>query len=131
MVDRRNCTFCGNGIEPGTGKMYIRIDGSVFYFDRHKCFVNFVELKRVPRETRWSSLSSSASKWKDREKKSRPAVAKKYVPKDLASRLKREEQRRHAEEAGEKHTEQAPETPEAPAEQTVSAAADSEEKKEQ
>ena len=103
MVDRRNCNFCGNIIEPGTGKMYIKIDGSVFFFDKHKCFVNLVELKRVPRETRWSSLSSSASRWSEREKKQKPAVARKYVPKDRAARLKKEEQNRFSDEKREKH----------------------------
>ncbi len=126
MVERRNCNFCGNSIEPGTGRMYIKVDGSVFYFDRHKCFVNLVELKRVPRDTRWSSLSSSASKWKDRAKKSRPAVARKYVPKDLAARLKREEQRRQADEAPEK---QQDETAETPADETESPPPEGEELK--
>jgi large subunit ribosomal protein L24e len=119
MVDRRNCNFCGNIIEPGTGKMYVKIDGSVFFFDKHKCFVNLVELKRVPRETRWSTLSSSASNWKDKEKKQKPAVARKYVPKDLAARLKKEEQSRFVGEKREKPSvadvEEAPKVDEEPA----------------
>ena len=32
-----NCTFCGAAIEPGTGKMYIKRDGTVLYFDSAKC----------------------------------------------------------------------------------------------
>ena len=111
MVERRNCNFCGNSIEPGTGKMYIRTDGSVFYFDRHKCFVNFVELKRIPRETQWSLLSSGASKWRDRKRKGRPAGARKYVPRDLVAKRRREEEKRLAEEsAGEQAEEKAEET---------------------
>lgn len=79
-MERRNCSFCGNSIEPGTGRMYIRTDGSVFYFDRHKCFSNFISLKRIPRETRWSSLSRVSARWKGREKKQRPKVQRRYMP---------------------------------------------------
>src|SRR5881397_586222 len=36
MPTRRSCSFCGNEIEPGTGKMFIRKDGTVFLFCSHK-----------------------------------------------------------------------------------------------
>jgi large subunit ribosomal protein L24e len=93
MVERRSCNFCGNNIEPGTGRMYIRTDGTVFYFDRHKCYTNFVKLRRIPRETRWSGLSSAASRWKDKPGKQKTAVPKRFVPKDLSSRLRKEHER--------------------------------------
>jgi len=54
MVERRTCSFCGNEIEPGTGKMYIKKDGAVFHFCKHKCQQNMLELKRIPRRVRWS-----------------------------------------------------------------------------
>ena len=54
MVERRVCSFCGNEIEPGTGKMYIKVDGTVFNFCRNKCLKNMIELKRVPRTTSWT-----------------------------------------------------------------------------
>jgi large subunit ribosomal protein L24e len=54
MADRRNCSFCGNEIEPGTGKIYIKKDGTVFNFCKNKCYKNMVELKRVPRKVRWT-----------------------------------------------------------------------------
>ncbi len=54
MVTRRNCTFCGLEIEPGTGKMYIKKDGSIFHFCSSKCQKNLVKLKRVPRRTEWT-----------------------------------------------------------------------------
>ena len=93
MVERRSCNFCGNNIEPGTGRIYIRTDGTVFYFDRHKCYTNFIKLRRIPRETRWSGLSSTASRWKDKPGKQKRASPKRFVPKDLASRLKKEHER--------------------------------------
>ncbi len=54
MVERRVCTFCGDEIEPGTGRMYIKKDGVVFHFCSSKCFKNLVQLGRVPRRTTWT-----------------------------------------------------------------------------
>jgi large subunit ribosomal protein L24e len=54
MVERRVCTFCGDEIEPGTGRMYIKKDGVVFQFCSSKCFKNLVVLGRVPRRTTWT-----------------------------------------------------------------------------
>lgn len=54
MAEKRNCSFCGNAIEPGTGKMYIKKDGTVYYFCNNKCKKNRVDLGRVPRRTRWT-----------------------------------------------------------------------------
>lgn len=55
MVDKRNCSFCGNDIEPGTGKMYIKKDGTKYHFCSHKCQMNLVKLKRVNRNVRWTT----------------------------------------------------------------------------
>ena len=54
MVERRVCTFCGTEIEPGTGKMYIKKDATVFFFCSNKCQKNMINLKRVPRRVRWT-----------------------------------------------------------------------------
>ena len=54
MVEKRNCSFCGEAIEPGTGKMYIKKDGSVFNFCSNKCKKNNIDLGRVSRRTRWT-----------------------------------------------------------------------------
>ncbi|RLF28248.1 MAG: 50S ribosomal protein L24e [Thermoplasmata archaeon] len=54
MVERRICSFCGNEIEPGTGKMFVRKDGTVLYFCKNKCQKNMLKLKRIPRKVRWS-----------------------------------------------------------------------------
>jgi large subunit ribosomal protein L24e len=64
MVERRVCTFCGQEIEPGTGRMYVKKDGVVYQFCTSKCYKNLVELKRVPRRTTWTS-------WYTREKQVR------------------------------------------------------------
>ncbi|MCL5874751.1 MAG: 50S ribosomal protein L24e [Candidatus Thermoplasmatota archaeon] len=53
-METRYCSFCGSKIEHGTGKMYIKRDGSVLYFDNSKCEKNFLKLRREPRRVRWT-----------------------------------------------------------------------------
>ena len=55
MVDKRSCSFCGNDIEPGTGKLYIKKDGTKLNFCSNKCQKNMVGLKRVNRNVRWTT----------------------------------------------------------------------------
>lgn len=54
MVEKRNCAFCGGDIEPGTGKLYIRRDGTKLWFDAMKCQKNLLKMKRVNREVKWT-----------------------------------------------------------------------------
>ncbi len=54
MVIKRVCTFCGEEIEPGTGSMYVKKDGTVYYFCSSKCRKNFLKLGREPRRVRWT-----------------------------------------------------------------------------
>ncbi len=53
-MEKRICSFCGNEIEVGTGKMYVRRDGKVLYFCSRKCEKNMLELKRNPRKLKWT-----------------------------------------------------------------------------
>ena len=55
-----NCTFCGDAIEQGTGKMYIKKDGSVYHFCTAKCQANQVELGRINRHVRWTQAAADA-----------------------------------------------------------------------
>lgn len=70
-MERRVCSFCGNEIEPGTGKIYVKVDGTVFNFCKNKCFKNLIELKRIPRRTRWTQpyLREKSTKMSAKEKK--------------------------------------------------------------
>ena len=54
MVEQHLCTFCGEQIEPGTGKMYVKKDGTVWLFCTNKCYKNMIELGRIPRRTTWT-----------------------------------------------------------------------------
>ena len=61
MPIRRSCSFCGNEIEPGTGKMFIKKDGTVYVFCSSKCQSNMLKLGRVPRWTPWTQAFRRAS----------------------------------------------------------------------
>ncbi len=54
MPVSRTCTFCGNDIEPGTGKMYVKRDGNVHFFCSSKCQKNQLKMGRVGRKVRWT-----------------------------------------------------------------------------
>ncbi len=54
MPAKRACSFCGEDIEPGTGKMFIRRDGTIHFFCSSKCERNLLNLGRVPRWTPWT-----------------------------------------------------------------------------
>ena len=48
------CTFCGDQIERGTGKMFIKKDGKIFNFCSSKCQKNMLKLHRKPRTVGWT-----------------------------------------------------------------------------
>jgi large subunit ribosomal protein L24e len=54
MVEMRTCSFCGSEIEPGTGKIYAKKDGTVLHFCKNKCQKNMIKLKRIPRRVKWT-----------------------------------------------------------------------------
>jgi large subunit ribosomal protein L24e len=48
------CTFCGNQIPSGTGKMFVFKDGRVRYYCSSKCERNDLKLKRKARGMKWT-----------------------------------------------------------------------------
>lgn len=48
------CSFCHKDIKPGTGKMFVRNDGRIFYFDKQKCEKNLIKLKRKSAKFKWA-----------------------------------------------------------------------------
>ena len=54
MPERRICTFSGEEIEPGTGLMFVRRDGTVLWFKSSKARKNMVNLGRNPRRVKWT-----------------------------------------------------------------------------
>ena len=51
------CTFCGENIPEGTGKMYVLKSGKVNYFCSKKCEKNLIKLGRNHLTTKWSKRS--------------------------------------------------------------------------
>lgn len=49
------CSFCNKSIEKGTGKMYVKTSGKIFYFCSNKCEKSLIEFKKNPLKTRWTT----------------------------------------------------------------------------
>lgn len=47
------CSFCGNNLKPGTGKMLVLKSSSIRYFCSKKCEKNW-RMKRDPKKVRWT-----------------------------------------------------------------------------
>ena len=54
MPERRICNFTGEEIEPGTGMMFVRKDGSVLWFKSSKARKNHLQLTRNARRVKWT-----------------------------------------------------------------------------
>ncbi len=108
MVERRVCAFCGNEIEPGTGRMYVKVDGTAFNFCKNKCLKNMIELHRVPRKTTWTqpyardkaqrmpAKESKAAKKKGKGKATKMKAKKpaKKVPKKVPKKVEKKEEKK-------------------------------------
>lgn len=53
------CSFCGKVIQPATGLMYVRNDGSILRFCSSKCYKNMLKLRRNPKKFKWSLASTT------------------------------------------------------------------------
>ena len=56
------CSFCKAEIPPGTGKMFVKRDGSVLFFCSSKCEKNMLKLGRKSRKVKWVSKSKVKTK---------------------------------------------------------------------
>lgn len=59
------CTFCGEVMEQGTGKLFVQKDGKVLFFCSSKCEKNLLKLNRKPFRTRWSKRYIKGSQVKE------------------------------------------------------------------
>ncbi|MBS3062118.1 MAG: 50S ribosomal protein L24e [Candidatus Diapherotrites archaeon] len=76
------CSFCGTDINKGTGKMFVKRDGTTFFFCSNKCEENLLKLKRQPSKAKWTAAwgASKAAAQKTKAKKD-TKTAKKEVKK--------------------------------------------------
>lgn len=49
------CSFCGFNIPAGTGKIYAKKTGEVYYLCSNKCEKNLFKLERNPRNVQWTT----------------------------------------------------------------------------
>jgi large subunit ribosomal protein L24e len=54
MVVKRQCSFCAREIEPGTGSMFVKRDGTVFHFCTSSCRKQQLVLGRVGHRFKWT-----------------------------------------------------------------------------
>lgn len=55
------CSFCGTNITKGTGKMFVRNTGEIFYFDKSKCEKNYF-MGREKKKLKWAKLEKKVKK---------------------------------------------------------------------
>ena len=77
-----NCSFCDDSIPKGTGLMYVKKDGTIFYFCSSKCKKNNLVLGREGRRQKWTPaakkfMTREAMKKEPSQKKESPKPAKK------------------------------------------------------
>jgi len=65
------CSFSGKEIPPGTGMMYVLKDGKVLYFKDSKSMKNYLKLKRIPREVKWTEAYRQEHKKKAEKKETK------------------------------------------------------------
>jgi large subunit ribosomal protein L24e len=54
MVVKRQCSFCAGEVEPGTGTMFVKRDGQVFFFCSSSCRKQQLRLGRVGHRLKWT-----------------------------------------------------------------------------
>lgn len=66
-----DCTFCDDPVKKGTGIIYSKKDGTLFYFCSSKCKKNALKLKREGRRQNWTEACKkfkAASRKKSKKK---------------------------------------------------------------
>jgi len=56
------CTVCKKELREGTGTMYVKKDGTTYYFCSKKCELNILKLKRKPTNLKWANTSKKSKK---------------------------------------------------------------------
>ena len=66
----RICSFCNKEIEEGTEKMYVKKDGSIYFFCSSKCGKNMIKLGRDSRKLNGLKKNDSKSFCNDENRRS-------------------------------------------------------------
>lgn len=93
MPTTRTCDFSGDDIEPGTGIMYVRNDGTVLHFKDSKCEKNYF-MGREARSLEWTEAGrreSGATEQTESEEAESDEEAHTDTESDVAPDLERAE----------------------------------------
>ncbi|MFH1391785.1 MAG: 50S ribosomal protein L24e [Candidatus Diapherotrites archaeon] len=60
--------FTGEEIPKGHGHMYVKKDGTIYWFKNQKTETNFLKLKRSPGKTKWTNAYHKTKKIKLKSK---------------------------------------------------------------
>jgi large subunit ribosomal protein L24e len=52
-----NCSFCDGPISKGTGMIYVKKDGTLYWFCGSKCRKNSMSLSREGRRQKWTAAA--------------------------------------------------------------------------
>jgi len=99
-----DCTFCGKTFPKATGKMYVKKEGTVYFFCSSKCEKNMILLKRKPRKVGWTDeyhkvkkIERGVGKVKTEVVKAEKKIRTKKVDhKKIKKKAKRTEKRKKA-----------------------------------
>lgn len=75
------CSFTGKEIPKGTGIIYAKANGTVFYFINSKAKNNFLKLGRKGRDVKWTDLSREYRA--ETNKQSKKTVEKEAQPVEI------------------------------------------------
>jgi large subunit ribosomal protein L24e len=67
MVLLTKCSFCGETVARGTGKLFVKSDGTVFFFCSGKCEANLMKRKHEAVKTRWTNDWAKRQKTKKQQ----------------------------------------------------------------
>ena len=56
------CSFCGEEITFGTGKMFVYKNGKILNFCSNKCEKNMMKLGRTARKLKWTTFYEKGAK---------------------------------------------------------------------
>ena len=76
-----NCSFCDSPVAKGTGVMYVKKDGTPYYFCSSKCKKNTLHLGREGRRQKWTPAAK-----KFIERQARKETAAKVAAKAAAKK---------------------------------------------
>ncbi len=69
-------TFTGKPIQKGRGMMYVKKDGTIYWFANRKSEKNFLRMHRTPSKTKWTDFYHREKQIKLKSKQAAEAKAK-------------------------------------------------------